>query len=98
MLGNTLEIFLEADFSFLETGICYLGKVPVLLDMHNGLAEDIVIKKGEIVPAFRLCRVSLSVKSMSLLWSFVSPLSFTIFEEIIIYYPQVQTCLTSQEI
>ena len=35
--------------SFLETGIYCLGKVLVLLDMHNGLAEDIVIKKGEFV-------------------------------------------------
>ena len=49
MLGNTLGTFLEADVSFLETGICCLGKVLVLLDMGNGLAEDIVIKKGEFV-------------------------------------------------
>ena len=49
MLGNTLGTFLEADVSFLETGICCLGKILVLLDMRNGLAEDIVIKKGDFV-------------------------------------------------
>ena len=49
MLGNTLGTFLEVDVSFLETHICSLGKILVLLDMRNGLAEDIVIKKGEIV-------------------------------------------------
>ena len=46
MIGNALGTFLEADLSFLETGICCLGKVLVLLDMRNGLVEDIVIKKG----------------------------------------------------
>ena len=45
MLGNTLGTFLEADVSFLETGICCLGKALVLLDMCNGLAKDIAIKK-----------------------------------------------------
>ena len=49
MLGNTLGTFLEADVSFLETGICCLRKILVLLDMRNGLVEDIVIKKGEFV-------------------------------------------------
>ena len=43
MLGNTLGTFLEADVSFLETGICCLGKILVLLDMRDGLAKDIVI-------------------------------------------------------
>ena len=47
MLGNTLGTFLEADVSFLETGICCLGKILVLLDLRNGLAEDIVIQKGD---------------------------------------------------
>ena len=49
MIGNALGTFVEVDLSFLETGICCLGKVLVLLDMCNGLAEDIAIKKGEIV-------------------------------------------------
>ena len=49
MIGKALGIFLEADLSFLETSICCLGKVLVLLDMRNGLAEDIVIKKGDTV-------------------------------------------------
>ena len=43
ILGNTIGTFLEADVSFLETGICCLGKILVLLDIRNGLAEDIVI-------------------------------------------------------
>ena len=49
MLGNTLGTFLEADVSFLETGICRLRKILVLLDLRNGFAEDIVIKKGDFV-------------------------------------------------
>ena len=46
MIGDTLGTFLEVDLSFLNTGVCCLGKVLVLLDLRNGLAEDIVIKKG----------------------------------------------------
>ena len=49
MLGNTLGTFLEVDVSFLETGMCCLGKIMVLLDLRNGLAEDIVIKKGDFI-------------------------------------------------
>ena len=49
MLGNSLGTFLEADVSFLDTGICCLGKVLVLLDLCNGLAADIVIQKGDFV-------------------------------------------------
>ena len=49
MIGNALGTFLEVDLSFLKTGICCLGKVLVLIDMCNGLVEDIVIKKGDIV-------------------------------------------------
>ena len=41
-----LGIFLEADLSFLESGVCCLGKVLVLLDLRNGLAADMLIKKG----------------------------------------------------
>ena len=47
LIGNTLGTFLEADLSFLDSGICCLGKVLVLLDLKNGLAEDILIKKGD---------------------------------------------------
>ena len=49
LIGNALGTFLEADLSFLESSICCLGKVLVLLDIRNGLAEDIVIKKGVIM-------------------------------------------------
>ena len=49
LIGNALGTFLEADLSFLDSGVCCLGKVLVLLDVRNGLAEDIVIKKGELV-------------------------------------------------
>ena len=49
MIGNSIGTFLEADLSFLKTGICFLGKVLVLIDMRNGLAEDIVIKKEDTI-------------------------------------------------
>ena len=41
-----LRNFLEADLSFLDSGVCCLGEVLVLLDLKNGLASDILIKKG----------------------------------------------------
>ena len=63
MLGNTLLTVLEADVSFLETGICCLGRILVLLDMRNGLAEYIVIKKGDFFfSALRLCWFSLPLQ------------------------------------
>ena len=49
MIGNSIGTFIEVDLSFLKTGICYLGKVLVRIDMRNGLAEDIVIKKEDTV-------------------------------------------------
>ena len=49
LVGNTLGTFVEADLSFLETSVCCLVKVLVLIDMRKGLAKDIVIKKGEYV-------------------------------------------------
>ena len=49
MIGNALGTFLEADLSFLDSGVCCLGKVLVILGVRNGLAEDIVIKKGQLV-------------------------------------------------
>ena len=49
MIGNLLGTFLEADLSFLSNGICCLGKVLVLLDLRNGLANEIVIQKGDNV-------------------------------------------------
>ena len=49
LIGNTLGTFLEADLSFLASGVCCLGKVLVLIDIWNGLAFDIVIKHGESV-------------------------------------------------
>ena len=49
LIGNTLGTFLEADLSFLESGVCCLGRVLVLLDLRNGLAYDIDINHGEYV-------------------------------------------------
>ena len=49
LIGNAIGTFLEADLAFLENGICCLGKVLVLLDLRNGLDEDIAIQKGENV-------------------------------------------------
>ena len=46
LVGNTLGTHLETDFSYLQTGVCCLGRVLVLLDFRNGLAADLVIKKG----------------------------------------------------
>ena len=44
LIGNALGTFLEADLSFLDSGVCCLGKVLVLLGVRNGLAENIIIK------------------------------------------------------
>ena len=49
LIGNAIGTFLEADLAFLENGICCLGKVLVLLDLRNGLTEDIAIQKGETI-------------------------------------------------
>ena len=49
LIGSTLGTFLEADLSFLESKVCYLGRVLVLLDLHNGLASDIDIKLGDTI-------------------------------------------------
>ena len=49
LIGNALGTYLEVDLSFLESGVCCFRKVLVLLDLRNGLAADIVIKKGEYV-------------------------------------------------
>ena len=46
LVANTLGTYLEVDLSFLQSGICSLGKVLVLLDLSNGLAADILIKMG----------------------------------------------------
>ena len=52
LIGNTLGNFLEADLSFLDSGVCCLGRVLVLLDFRNGLAADILIKRG----VFEFCQ------------------------------------------
>ena len=44
LIGNTLGLFLEVDLSFLEPGVCFLGRVLVLLDLRKGLASEIGIK------------------------------------------------------
>ena len=49
LIGHALGTFMEADLSFLESGVFYLGRVLVLLDIRNGLASDIDIKHGESV-------------------------------------------------
>ena len=46
LVGNLLGSHLETDLSFLESGVCFLGKVLVLLDLRNGLAANIMIKRG----------------------------------------------------
>ena len=48
LVGNTLGSHLETDLSFLDTGVCCLGRVLVLLDLRHGLAADLVIKWGDI--------------------------------------------------
>ena len=50
--GNTMGTFLEADMSFLELGVCCLGKVLVLLNLRLGLVANILIKRGD----FELCQ------------------------------------------
>ena len=45
-MGNTLGTHLETDFSYLQSGVCCMGQVLVLLDFRNGLPADLVIKKG----------------------------------------------------
>ena len=37
---------LETDLSFLKSNVCCLGRVLVLLDFRNGLAADLMIKRG----------------------------------------------------
>ena len=49
LIGNTLGTYLEADLSFLESGVCCLGRVLVLLDLRKGLASEIDIKFHDIV-------------------------------------------------
>ena len=44
-MGNTLGSHLETDFSYLQTGVCCIGRVLVLLDFRNGLPTELVIKK-----------------------------------------------------
>ena len=48
MVGNTLGTHLETDLSFLKSGVCYLGRVLVLLDFRNDLHADLVIKRGSV--------------------------------------------------
>ena len=40
--------FLEADLSFLHTGVCCLGKILVLIDVSKGLVADLMISKGNL--------------------------------------------------
>ena len=49
LIGNTLGTFLEADLSFLVSGVCCLGRVLVLLNLRKGLDSDIDIKIGDNV-------------------------------------------------
>lgn len=48
LVRNTLGSFLEADLSFLQSGVCCLGKVLVLIDLWNGLVVDLKIKRGNL--------------------------------------------------
>ena len=46
LVGNTLGSHLETDFSYLQTVVCCMGRVLVLIDFRNGLPADSVIKRG----------------------------------------------------
>ena len=46
LVGNTLGSHLETHFSFLKMGVCFLGRVLVLIDFRKGLSTDLIIKKG----------------------------------------------------
>ena len=46
LVSNTLGTHLETDFSYLQTGVCCMGRVLVLLDFRNGLPTDLVVKNG----------------------------------------------------
>ena len=48
LVGNSLGSFLEDDLSFLQTGVCCLGKILVLLDISKGLVVDLMISKGNL--------------------------------------------------
>lgn len=47
LIGNNLGTFLEVDMSFLDSGVCCLGKVLVLLDLCLGLVANILIKRED---------------------------------------------------
>ena len=49
LVGNLLGSFVEADMSFLQSGVMCLGKVLVLLDLRKGLAEVLQIECGDRV-------------------------------------------------
>ena len=46
LVGNSLGTFLEADLSFLHSGVYCLGKILVLIDISKGLVADLLISKG----------------------------------------------------
>ena len=46
LVGNSLGTFLEADLSFLHSGVCCLGKILVLIDISKGLVAVLLISKG----------------------------------------------------
>ena len=46
LVGNSLGMFIEADLSFLHSGVCCLGKILVLIDISKGLVADLLISKG----------------------------------------------------
>ena len=45
-MGNTLGSHLETYFSYLETRVCCLGRVLVLINFRNGFPANLVIKRG----------------------------------------------------
>ena len=48
MVGNTLGTFLEADLSFVQSDVCCLGKILVLIDLSRGLVADLMISKANL--------------------------------------------------
>lgn len=47
-IGNTLDLFLEADMSFLKTRDKSLARILVRLDPREGLIEEIYLKYKDL--------------------------------------------------
>ena len=47
LIGNTLGSHMETNLTFLDLGVCCLGRVLVILDLRHGIAIDMLIKRGD---------------------------------------------------